>query len=77
MPSDASKDDVARFFALRGVVRQSIGDATGAGRDFETALSIWPSTENPALVPLRRYYREAGDAKALEALDARLKRPRS
>ena len=30
MPSDAPKDDVSRFFYLRGAVRASMGDTAGA-----------------------------------------------
>jgi hypothetical protein len=43
--------------------------------DFETAFSVWPATDNPAVKPLEELYAKAGNTAALEALRARLKRP--
>ncbi len=73
MPSDAAKDEVARFFSLRASVRASLGDESGALRDFEAAVGVWPAPENPAVQPLEQLYTKAGNAGAAEALRARLK----
>ncbi len=53
MPSDATKAHRMRFFYLRGALRLDQGDREGAIGDFETALHIWPSPDNPATRPLR------------------------
>ncbi|HUG79478.1 MAG TPA: DUF2723 domain-containing protein [Burkholderiales bacterium] len=76
MPSDVVKEDLARYFLVRGGVRLDLRDQAGAIGDFETALSVWPVPQNPALRALRDLYGKAGDAAALTALEARVKRPR-
>jgi predicted membrane-bound dolichyl-phosphate-mannose-protein mannosyltransferase len=57
MPSDATKPHRSKFFFLRGLVRLDLGDRAGARGDFETALAVWPSRENPALQPLEDLWR--------------------
>ena len=52
MPSDAGKEELARFFHLRAAMRADMGDEAGAMRDFETAAAVWPSPHNPAREPL-------------------------
>ena len=62
---------------LRGVLRANTEDKRGAVGDLETALSLWPAEQNPAIEPLRTLYRDAGMTAALENLNqraARLKR---
>ena len=76
MPADVAKDELARFFHLRAAVRADAGDQAGALRDFETAFSVWPTPDNPALGPLEELYAKGGDTRALEALRARVKTPR-
>jgi len=76
MPSDVVKEDLARYFVLRGGVRLDLREEAGAIRDFETAFAVWPVPQNPAFRALRNHYGEAGDALALKALEARVKRPR-
>ena len=75
MPSDVVKDELARYFHVRAAVRAGVGDERGAVEDFETALAVWPSVENPAIKPLEELYRKAGNTTGLEALQAMLKRP--
>ena len=77
MPTDVSKDELARFFHLRAAVRAHLGDEAGAVQDFETALWVWPASENWAVKPLEELYAKAGNTAALEALRARVKRPRN
>jgi hypothetical protein len=77
LPSDAPKQHLAGYFLLRGVLRANTEDKRGAAGDFETALTLWPAEQNPAIEPLRTLYRDAGDTAALERLNqraARLKR---
>jgi hypothetical protein len=74
MPSDAPKSHVSRFFYVRGAVRASMGDRSGAIQDLETALSVWPRAENAAIEQLEDLYRQAGDAGRLKALQDRVKR---
>jgi len=57
MPGDAPKDERARFFHLRGAMRAGMGDKAGAQRDFEAALSAWPSRENQAAQALEELRR--------------------
>lgn len=79
MPSDVVKDELARYFYLRGTVRADLRDERGAVQDFETALSVWPVSENWAIRPLQELYGKAGNASALSALQQRvqqLPRPR-
>ena len=73
MPADVAKDELARFFHLRAAVRAAVGDEAGAVQDFETALTVWPAPDNPAVSPLEELYAKKGDQRALEALRARLK----
>ena len=76
MPADVIKEDLARYFVLRGTLRLDLRDEAGATRDFETAFSVWPVTQNPALRALRDLYGKAGDADALKLLETRVIRPR-
>ena len=75
MPSDVVKDELARYFHLRAAVRAALGDEAGAAKDFETALSVWPASDNPAIKPLEELYRKAGNRAGLESLEAMVKRP--
>ncbi len=77
MPSDAGKAHVSRFFYLRGAVRSSMGDRTGATQDLETAVAVWPREDNKAIEQLEDLYREAGNTAALKALQGRIKRTKS
>ena len=74
MPSDAGKTHVARFFYVRGAVRATMGDRSGAIQDLETAVSVWPREENKAIEQLEQLYREGGDAAALKSLESRVRR---
>jgi hypothetical protein len=74
MPSDVPKVHLSRFFYIRGALRAGHGDRAGAISDFETSLSVWPPTENPAFDALSDLYREIGNAAGLAALEARDKR---
>jgi tetratricopeptide (TPR) repeat protein len=76
-PSDVPKSELSRFFYLRGAVRADQRDIAGAIRDFETALSVWPSPSNWSVKPLEDLYRQTGDARALQALQDRVKRFKS
>ncbi len=53
MPSDPVKEDLARYFHLRGLLRLELKDEAGAVRDFETSLAVSPVPENPSHKPLR------------------------
>jgi hypothetical protein len=75
MPADVVKDELSRYFHLRAIVRANIGDEAGALRDFETAFSVWPAADNSAIGQLEELYRKSGNVTALEALQARVKRP--
>ena len=77
MPSDASKGQVSIFFSLRATVRADQNDTSGAIRDFETALSVWPSPTNGAIKALEDLYHKTGDEKALGDLQGRVKRLKS
>jgi hypothetical protein len=74
MPSDVPKLHQSRFFHLRGALRLDLGERAAAIRDFETALSLWPVPENPAVQPLEDLYRESGDKAALQAMQDRIHR---
>lgn len=74
MPADADKPYQAKFFSLRGILRLQAGDQRGATQDLETALAVWPTPRNAALVTLEDLYRATGDADALRALNDRVKR---
>jgi hypothetical protein len=75
MPSDVVKEELSRYFYLRGAVRANLKDEAGSMQDFETAFSVWPGAENPAIKSLEDHYRKAGDTSALQALQGRVKRP--
>jgi tetratricopeptide (TPR) repeat protein len=74
MPADVRKAYRSKYFYLRGALRLDLGDRQGAAGDFETALTLWPSATNQATKPLEDLYRQAGDEKALKALQERVKR---
>ena len=74
MPSDASKGQLSLFFSVRGTVRADMNDTSGAIRDFETALSVWPSPDNRAIKALEDLYHKTGDDKAWGDLQSRVKR---
>ncbi len=75
MPSDVNKDHLSRLFQLRAALRLDSGDRSGAIEDFETALTVWPSPNNPALAALEDLYRIDGREDALQKLRSRAKRP--
>ena len=54
MPSDASKQQRARYLELRAHVRLELGDRRGAVEDFEAAWSTWPVAANGAGAMLKR-----------------------
>jgi tetratricopeptide (TPR) repeat protein len=70
MPSDASKAYQTSFFYLRGALRLDLGDKAGAIGDFESALSVWPVSDNRAIAPLQELYRAAGNEHALKRLES-------
>jgi hypothetical protein len=71
-PSDAGKEHLTRFFYLRGTLRARLGDLPAAIRDFDTALSVWPSPGNAAIQSLEDLYRQLGDDGASRALQERV-----
>jgi transmembrane protein TMEM260 (protein O-mannosyltransferase) len=73
MPSDVAKQNLSRFFYLRGAIRVNLRDIRGAIQDFETAVSVWPAPANAAIKPLEDLYRQTGDESALKALPGRVK----
>src|SRR5262249_7929612 len=73
MPSDVPKENLSRFFYIRGVLRINLRDNPGAARDLETAVSVWPSPSNPAFKELQDQYRRVGDEKAANAVEERVK----
>lgn len=73
MPADVSKEFLSRFFYIRGALRANAGARAGAIEDMETAISVLPRPNNPAVEPLEQLYREAGDQAALNALHERVK----
>jgi hypothetical protein len=73
MPADAPKEHVSRFFYIRGVVRANLRDSLGAGRDLETAVSVWQEPSNPAFKALEDHYRSTGDEGAANAVEERMK----
>jgi len=74
MPPDAGKREQARYFELRAYLRQGQRDERGAVEDLQTAVSLWPTRNNGAVEPLKDHYVKAGEAAALDALQARLRR---
>lgn len=77
MPSDVIKDEVARFFHLRGAVRVNLADERGAIEDFETSFSLWPVKNNPVVEPLNALYRKVGDTGKARALLERVERSKA
>jgi len=77
MPADVPKENLSRFFYLRGILRANMRDGAGATRDLETSVSVWPSPGNPAFKELQNQYRSAGDEKALSAVEERLRQLKS
>ena len=73
MPSDVPKEDLSRFFYIRGVLRANLRDNPGAAGDLETAVSVWTSPGNPAFKELQAQYRRAGDESAANAVEERVK----
>lgn len=73
MPPDVLKEYLGRYFHLRGALRASTGDRPGALKDMDSALSIWPAPDNPAIGSLEELFRDAGDSEALDALENRVK----
>jgi hypothetical protein len=73
-PPDVPKVYLSKYFAFRGILRANSNDRRGAIGDFQTALSIWPFPDNPAVRGLEAIYQDAGDEKALSALRERVKR---
>jgi hypothetical protein len=76
MPSAVPKEHLSRFFYIRGVLRENLRDA-GAVADLETAVSVWPSPDNPAFINLQEHYRRTGNDPAASALEERVKRLKS
>jgi hypothetical protein len=74
MAADTPREQAARYFALRGIVRAKTRDHPGAIEDLETALSLWPVPDNAAIETLRAVYRDTGDRAALGGLEARVAR---
>jgi hypothetical protein len=73
MPSDVPKEHLSRFFYIRGILRVNLRDDSGAARDLETAVSVWPSPSNLAFKALQDHYRETGDEAAAAAVEERVK----
>ena len=74
MPADLGKAERSRFFYLRGVVLQALGDKAGAAKDWETALALWPVESNRAIAALEDAYRSDGNSRALGEMHARIRR---
>ncbi len=73
MPSDVPKEHLSRFFYIRGVLRDNLRDTAGAGRDLETAVSVWAGPSNPAFQELQAHYRRNGDEAAASGIEERVK----
>jgi hypothetical protein len=76
MPADLGKAERSHVFYLRGVVLLGLGDKTGAARDWETALALWPVEHNRAVSALEDVYRTEGNGRALEEVHAKIRRAR-
>ena len=76
MPSDVPKEHLSRFFYIRGVLRENLRDAAAVA-DLETAVSVWPSADNPAFINLQEHYRRTGNEPAASAVEQRLKQLKS
>ena len=77
MPADVPKENLSRFFYIRGVLRANMQDSAGAMRDLETAVAVWPSPGNAAFIELENQYRRAGDEKAVSAVEERVSQLKS
>jgi len=73
MPSDVPKEHLSRFFYIRGVLRDNLRDSPGAAGDLETAVSVWPSPDNPAFMALQEHYRRTGNEGAANGVEERMK----
>jgi hypothetical protein len=73
MPSDVPKEHLSRFFYIRGVLRENVRDQAGAADDLQTAVSVWQSSNNPAVEALQQHYRRVGNEGAANALEERMK----
>ena len=73
MPSDVPKENLSRFFYIRGVLRANLRDNPGAARDLETAVAVWPAPGNAAFKQLEDQYRRTGDERAAHAIEERVK----
>jgi len=73
MPPDVPKENLSRYFYIRGVLRANLGDGPGALRDLETSVAVWPSPANSAFKELEHQYRSAGNAAAANAVGERVK----
>jgi hypothetical protein len=73
MPSDVPKEHLSRYFYIRGALRDNLRDTPGAAADLETAVSVWPSPDNPAFQALQQHYRRNGENAAAEAVEQRMK----
>jgi hypothetical protein len=74
LPPDAPKEQISRYFALRGAVRANMQDKPGAIRDLETSFQLWPVPDNAAIQPLADLYRESNNTAALNELQGRVGR---
>ena len=74
LPPDAPKEQISRYFALRGAIRANTQDKPGAIRDLETSFDLWPTAENAAIQPLEDLYRESNNTAALNQLQERVAR---
>jgi hypothetical protein len=73
MPADTPKLHVSRYFYVRGLLRLAERERAGALAAFDTSLSIWPVAQNPSAALLESLYRDAGDARAADAVRARVR----
>jgi hypothetical protein len=76
-PPDVAKEDLSRFFYIRGVLRVNVADASGALRDLQTSVSVWPSPANPAFKELQNHLRRSGDEAGANAVGERVKQLKS
>jgi len=74
MPADTPKHHVSRYFYLRGLLRVGLNDRPAAIGDLNVALDTWPVPQNPALEVLTKLHSEAGDQRAVDALQKRVRR---
>lgn len=74
MPFDAGKQHKARLFELRAYLRLERADRSGAIRDLDMAVTLWPVTDNAATLALDKLYAEAKDQGSRQAMWKRIKR---